>query len=230
MSAHPPQSSSSPAAFAAAAAARRGSRPHCSARAPPGRYAPNHKLTEPWRFVCLGDQSAAELGVLVADHIGGEKGLKKQQAWAAVPTWIAALCKGQTITEAHTANNQSLPSVMDYTQLEDYAAVCCAVHNMTLSMHTAGVSAKWSTGGVTRKQAFRDLIGAADDELVVGVLMCGFRRPSAPSLQAPRKLRPLTELPEAGDGGDDADADAAALPGFARRAAAAAKPVLCFSP
>eukprot|EP01043_Picozoa_sp_COSAG02_P096924 COSAG02_NODE_33166_length_504_cov_0.997531_2_plen_57_part_01 len=21
------------------------------------RYAPNHKLTEPWRFVCLGDES-----------------------------------------------------------------------------------------------------------------------------------------------------------------------------
>jgi hypothetical protein len=38
------------------------------------------------------------------------------------------------------------PSSMDYTQLEDYAAVCCAVHNMTLSLHAHGVGSKWSTG------------------------------------------------------------------------------------
>lgn len=120
----------------------------------------------------------------------GDKGEKKRKAWAAVPTWIVALCKGQTITETHTAN-AALPSVMDYTQLEDYAAVCCAIQNLTLSMHTAGVSAKWSTGGVTRKDSFRQLIGAAPDEMVVGVLMCGYRRASAPALRPPMKRRPL---------------------------------------
>ena len=154
------------------------------------RYAPNHKLTEPWRFVCLGEASAAELGRLVAEHIGGEKGERKRKAWAAVPSWIVALCKGQTITETHTAN-AALPSVLDYTQLEDYAAVCCAIQNLTLSMHTAGVSAKWSTGGVTRKESFRQLVGAEADEMVVGVLMCGYRRDSAPPLRPPMKRRPL---------------------------------------
>ena len=105
-------------------------------------HAPNHKLTEPWRFVSLGPAAATELGRLVAEHIGGEKGLKKQEAWAAVPTWIAALCKGQTITDVHTANADGDVS-MGYTQLEDYAATCCALHNMTLSLHTAGVASKW---------------------------------------------------------------------------------------
>ncbi len=125
----------------------------------------------------------------------GEKGEKKRKAWAAVPTWIVALCKGQTITETHTAN-AAQPSVMDFTQLEDYAAVCCAIQNMTLSMHTAGVSAKWSTGGVTRKDSFRQLIGASPDELVVGLLMCGYRRSSAPALRPPMKRRPLLAVAE----------------------------------
>ena len=49
------------------------------------------------------------------------------------------------------------------------------------------------TGGVTRKQPFRDLVGAAGDEMVVGLLMCGYRREGAPAIRAPRKLRPLTE-------------------------------------
>lgn len=143
----------------------------------------------------MGKQSVCELGRLVAAHIGGEKGEKKRKAWGNVPTWIVALCKGQTITETHTAN-AALPSVMDYTQLEDYAAVCCAIHNMTLSMHSAGVSTKWSTGGVTRKESFRQLIGATQDEMVVGVLMCGYRRASAPTLRPPIKRRPLIACDE----------------------------------
>jgi hypothetical protein len=36
------------------------------------------------------------------------------------------------------------------------------------------------SGGVTRKSAFRELVGCRDDEMVVGVLMCGYRKPSAP--------------------------------------------------
>lgn len=159
--------------------------------------------------MCLGEESAAELGRLVAEHIGGEKGERKRKVWAAVPTWIVALCKGQSITETHTAN-AALPSVLDYTQLEDYAAVCCAIQNMTLSMHAAGVSTKWSTGGVTRKDSFRQLVGAESDEMVVGLLMCGYRQDSAPPLRPPMKRRPLLASAETESAGQ--------------------QPVLCFCP
>jgi nitroreductase len=160
-------------------------------------YAPNHKLTEPWRFVSLGPESAAGLGRLVEEHIGGDKGAKKRESWAGVPTWLVALCRGQTVGPAHTENattgDEALTS-MDLRQLEDYAATACAVHNCCLSLHAAGVGSKWSTGGVTRKQSFRRLVGAAEDELVVGVLMCGYREVDAPPVKPPRKRRPLLAL------------------------------------
>lgn len=95
-------------------------------------HAPNHKLTEPWRFVFLGPEASAALGQQVADHIGGEKGVAKQKAWARVPSWIVALVHGQTVTATHTHNLAGGTTTLDYTQLEDYAATCCAVQNMTL--------------------------------------------------------------------------------------------------
>ena len=95
-------------------------------------HAPNHKLTEPWRFVSLGPGASAALGRQVAEHIGGEKGLAKEKAWARVPSWIVALVRGQAVTPTHTDNLEGGTTTMGYTQLEDYAAACCAVQNMTL--------------------------------------------------------------------------------------------------
>eukprot|EP01050_Picozoa_sp_SAG11_P010522 SAG11_NODE_1057_length_6008_cov_3.405991_2_plen_277_part_00 len=161
-------------------------------------HAPNHKLTEPWRFVQLGPRRAEQLGVLVAEHVGGEKGVRKQKAWSAVPSWVVVLCGGQSITETHTHNTMG-DSTMSYTQLEDYAAVCCAVQNFTLSLHSSGIGCKWSTGGVTRKQAFREMIDCRDDEMVVGVLMCGYRSSEAPRLRPPVKRRPLVAIGADGD-------------------------------
>ena len=86
---------------------------------------------------------------------------------------------------------------------------------------------------MTRKQPFRDLVGAAGDEMVVGLLMCGYRREGAPALRPPRKLRPLTE-PADGmadtQGEEQEDTPASRGEALMRRAAQAATPVLCFRP
>ena len=74
------------------------------------------------------------------------------------------------------------------------------------------------------KQSFRDMIGAASDEMVVGALMCGFRKEGAPAIRAPKKLRPLMEGPS-GCGEEEEET----RPKFARKVMAA-RPVLCFVP
>ena len=40
----------------------------------------------------------------------------------------------------------------------------------------------------------QELVGARADELIVGVLMCGYRVADAPTLRAPRRRRPLQQL------------------------------------
>eukprot|EP00656_Telonema_subtile_P037787 TRINITY_DN42149_c0_g1_i1.p1 TRINITY_DN42149_c0_g1~~TRINITY_DN42149_c0_g1_i1.p1 ORF type:complete len:243 (+),score=49.60 TRINITY_DN42149_c0_g1_i1:44-772(+) len=153
--------------------------------------APNHKKTEPWRIVQLGPSSRDVLAELVCEHITKTKGdstlgQRKAKAWRDVPGWLVFLCRGQSINETHTHMHDGQTS-MDYTQLEDYAAVCCAIHNAGLSLHGSGVSSKWSTGAVTRAMPFRELVGAQSDELVVGTLMFGYRKQNASPLPMPVK-------------------------------------------
>lgn len=154
--------------------------------------APNHKLTEPWRFVLLGEESKEKLVQLnqqvVATAKGERQAQRKAEAWRRVPHFLAVLCGGQSITATHTSAGDA-PSEMTLRQMEDYAATCCAVHNLTLSLHADGVSSKWGTGAVTRQAPFRDLIDAKPDELVVGLLMLGIVNPGAKHKSTPPQKR-----------------------------------------
>ena len=56
---------------------------------------------------------------------------------------------------------------------EDYAAVCCGLHNFVLSLWADGVASLWGTGGITRNPEVLNLLGKADDEDVVGFVRFG---------------------------------------------------------
>jgi nitroreductase len=60
-------------------------------------------------------------------------------------------------------------------QREDYAAVCCAIQNLTLYLSEAGVACKWTTGLITRDQRLFDIMTIdADREFVVGLFWFGY--------------------------------------------------------
>jgi nitroreductase len=160
-------------------------------------HAPNHKMTEPWRFVQLGPEAHARLAELVGAHVAEVKdsaraGERKAAKWRdEVPHFVAVLCSGQEVTETHTRDDRARPTRMGYTQLEDYAATCCALHNFALQLWDDGVASKWSTGGVTRKTPFRDLVQCRADELVVGLVMMGYPKKVGRRRAPPRKRREL---------------------------------------
>jgi len=127
-------------------------------------WAPNHKLTEPWRFYLPGPQTAARLVELntrlVAASAGPEAARAKEAAWQAVPRWLVLTC--QRSPDALRAR-------------EDYAACACAAHNLALALWADGVGMKWTTGPVTRTPEFHDLMWIdADVEEVVGLMMIGY--------------------------------------------------------
>ncbi|MEP0547515.1 MAG: nitroreductase [Rhodothermales bacterium] len=127
------------------------------------RWAPNHRLTEPWRFVLLGPETAATIvdlnARLVAAARGAAAGEAKRVRWAAVPGWLVVTCR---VSE-------------DATRMrEDYAACSCAIQNFQLYLWSEGIGVKWTTGAVTREPAFYDLAGLdAARETVVGLLWYG---------------------------------------------------------
>lgn len=128
------------------------------------RWAPNHRLTEPWRFYWLGPQTAERISLLNADLVRGKSGEEaaaaKLRRWRAMPGWLAVTC------------SRSPDPVREQ---EDYAACCCAVQNLLLGLWAAGIGSKWSTGKVIREPGFFDAIGAdAALEFCVGLVWYGY--------------------------------------------------------
>jgi nitroreductase len=116
------------------------------------RYAPNHKLTQPWRFRVLGPQAVARL-----KQAGGEKEAAKL---GRAPTLVLA-------TAVLTGD-----SLQDE---EDVLATGCAVYAVLLAAHERGLASYWRTPGVLRAPAGRAALGLAEDEHVVSLIHLGPR-------------------------------------------------------
>ncbi len=65
----------------------------------------------------------------------------------------------------------------DIRAREDYAACCCAVHNIALYLWEHGIGMKWTTGEVTRDHRFFKLLGMDYSQTyVVGLFWYGYPR------------------------------------------------------
>ena len=129
------------------------------------RWAPNHHLTEPWHFYLLGPEKIAACAKLIGDLVRESKNDEelarfKEESALSMPGWLLVTCR---------------KSGDELLQQEDYAAVCCAVQNMTLYLAEAGVACKWTTGLITRDDRLFDLLDIDPDlEFVVGLFWYGF--------------------------------------------------------
>jgi nitroreductase len=132
-------------------------------------YAPNHKRTEPWRFHLLGPKSIRRVCELNAELVSAKKGKaagdKKLQRWLAMPGWLIVTCQKDS-------SDSNMEDPMGLAR-EDYAACCCAVQNLCLSLHAHGLGTKWTTGPVNFDDQFANAVGLSDDEYVVGTIWFG---------------------------------------------------------
>jgi len=128
------------------------------------RWAPNHNLTEPWRFYLLSKpvrQQIIDLNArMLAESKGEAAARDKRERWARKPGWLVVTCSRNSDELRHK---------------EDYAACCCAVQNLALYLWSRGVGIKWTTGPVTRSEEFYDLIWVDPVvEEVVGLFWYGY--------------------------------------------------------
>ena len=118
------------------------------------RWAPNHKLTNPWRFRVLGPKSLARLKAVADDPIAAAK-LER------APTLVAVTAK------------QSGDPLLDE---EDVLATGAAAYAVLLAAHGRGLAGYWRTPGILRTTAGREALGIPDDEHVLGLLHLGYPR------------------------------------------------------
>ena len=127
------------------------------------RWAPNHHLTNPWRFRVLGPAALARL----KEAAGPEAAAKLDRA----PTLVAV-----SVT-------QTGDPVADE---EDLCAAACAAYIVLLAAHGRGLAGYWRTPEVLRTAEGRAALVIGGDEHAIGLLHLGpARQEQRPPERAP---------------------------------------------
>ena len=148
--------------------------------------APNHKLTEPWRFAVLTGEPLAQFAEIRAKHrlkryadpesaeaLAGADKVRREAL--ETPVFIVFMC----------AVSQD-----EITREEDYAATMMAIANFMTAAESLGLGTYLKTGGVMRHPQLAQLVGLEEGFRVVGVVSLGY--PAEP--EAPRRRRPAAEV------------------------------------
>ena len=143
------------------------------------RWAPNHRLSQPWRFYLLGEDAKSKISRTNYDLVLSKKGSRaadvKLKKWLAVPGWFVL-----------TSRKSSDPIL----ERENYAACCCAAQNVMLALWEVGIGVKWTTGEGTRHSGFCEIVGFDPTvEEVVGMLWYG-----KPTRITEQRRRPVADF------------------------------------
>jgi nitroreductase len=114
------------------------------------RWAPNHKLTNPWRFRVLGPETRRRI-----EELAGEKEAVKLRR---APTLLLAT---------------AVPSDDPVLAGEDVLATACAVYAILLAATSRGLASYWRTPACFREQAVREALGLDPREQVVALIHLG---------------------------------------------------------
>lgn len=148
--------------------------------------APNHKLTEPWRFTVLTGRAKDRLAEIRARH------RLKRYSDPATPEALAAADKVRRESRETPVYIVAMAAVNpdEITREEDYAATMMAIANLMIAAESLGLGTYLKSGGVMRDPELMALAGVAPDFRVVGLISLGYPAERDP----PRRRKPAAEL------------------------------------
>lgn len=143
--------------------------------------APNHKLTNPWRFFQIGAQTRPEIV---------EIALEAKRAFREITSADEAAIRSKVGDSSVLILVGQALAKDELRRKEDYASVACAIQNFSLAMWDHGVATKWSTGPFVTHEKTYELLGIDPKEIeLVGAVFAGYPKVIP---QTPRT--PLSEV------------------------------------
>jgi nitroreductase len=118
------------------------------------RWAPNHHLTNPWRFRVLGPETRRALMELAE---GEKPGAAAKLARAPTLVCMSALLTGEDPSQDH----------------EDLLATAVAAYIVLLGASARGLASYWRTVGLLDGAPARELLSLGEHERVLGLLYLG---------------------------------------------------------
>ena len=111
-------------------------------------------------------ERVAELAWQVAyDKVANPNPIQKQNS--------ADACRRRVLDAPALIYAYSVQGRNEETTQENYASVCCAIHNMTLAAVAEGLVLDWSTDSATKHPQLSEALGAEVDWEMVGALFIG---------------------------------------------------------
>src|SRR5690606_24375646 len=150
------------------------------------RWAPTHKLTEPWRFLVFTGDGIKALArfqgdlyktVTEKDRTFKEANYQKLVTKPLLSSHIIAILMMRD-------KRRSVP------EIEEAGAVFCAIQNMYLTASAYGLGCYLSTGGITYFEEAKEFFGLQPEDRLIGFFHLGVPKRSYP----PGKRRPVEEV------------------------------------
>jgi nitroreductase len=140
------------------------------------RWAPTHKLTEPWQFIVFTGDGLRKLGeqqAAVYKRVTEANGTFKEERYQNLLT--------KTVLSSHIiAVGMKRDEKKSVPELEEIGAVFCAVQNMYLTAAAYGIGCYLSSGGVTYFEEAKELFGLDKDDKLLGFLHIGIPKTQVP--------------------------------------------------
>ena len=130
-------------------------------------WAPNHHLTEPWRFAVVTGEARAELGRQTAAHMADlgiteEAKLEKARTkFLRAPVMLVVACA-------------SAADASPGTRAEDRDAVAAATQNLLLAATAAGLWSYWGSGAVTDAPGVKAMCALSPSDTIVAAVYLGW--------------------------------------------------------
>lgn len=144
------------------------------------RWAPNHRLTNPWRFAVLSPEALgryadfvrANLAAFAGNKPGGKDAVREKadKMLPQIGAVIVVGCKADPDPKIH---------------LEDRDACAAACQNILLGATARGVASFWSTGAVLTAPKAKEFYGFGDDVEIIGALCLGMAADSPQGTREP---------------------------------------------
>ena len=132
-------------------------------------HAPNHHLTEPWRFWVIGPETIERLVMATGD-------VKLRRSQTAIAVGM-------------------VPDSDPVVAAEDEAACSAAIQTLMLAATGRGLASYWRTPGVARLPAFGNVLGADPTTRFLGLVHLGVADVEHPEAPARDAIAVTTWLP-----------------------------------
>jgi nitroreductase len=144
-----------------------------------GTWAPNHHLTEPWRFVVLEGEARFDLGRVMGEVAAMRETDPARREAAAAKAASKPLRAPYVIAVAvEPSSDASVP------EIEEIAAGSAAAQNMLLAASALGLAAIWRSGWIAFEPEVREFLGLTERGRVLGFVYIGI-----PAMEAPARQR-----------------------------------------